>query len=273
MKKDYNTVGIGQINILNKSEDALGRYELFIGALRRKPMDIVCVQEMTHPEELAEMMKDLGYSHHVKTQMFMNKHGVWDCLGIFSRMPLEEIKFINPYERELIGATTVIDGKQYNVFSVHLSWGPGNLLNRLKQVSLVDRIADVYEKNNSGSVSIVAGDFNADAESRPIRFLKGWDLADDGYSSTLWMDAYEEAGSRSNWATSDHSVNSYGKKSALKNGVLDTDFIPHRRIDYIFSRGWLYGKNGYPVEFGYIEDEQGREMSDHNAIYAKLLVL
>lgn len=273
MKKDYKTIGVGQINILNRPEDAVERYGLFIETLRKKPMDIVCVQEMTHPEELAEMMRDLGYLYHVKTQMFVNRYGVWDCLGMFSRTPLEEIQFINPHERSLIGATTVIDERQYNVFSVHLSWGPGNLFNRLRQVSLVDRIAETYEKNNSGSVSIVAGDFNADAESRPIRFLKGWDVADDGHSSTLWMDAYNEAGSHSNWVTSDHSVNNYGKMSALRNGVLDTDFIPRRRIDYIFSRGWLYGKNGYPVEFGYLEDEQGREISDHNGIYAKLLVL
>lgn len=270
---NYETVSVGQINILNGIEGSVERYKLLAESLLANPMDIVAIQEISCPDELVSIMKEIGYSYHVKTQMFFNGRATWDCLAIFSKNEIEEIEFINSHERALIGGRVKIKNTVYNVFSAHLSWGPQNAYDRLKQVSLIDKVSAVYEKSYPGSVSILCGDLNTDPESRPIRFLKGWDLGDDNKTSTLWMDAYSEAGDETNWTTSDHANNVYGIRSALMNGVIDTDFIPKRRIDYIFSRGWLYGKSGYPVEFGYLEHPEKITMSDHNGIYARLLVM
>lgn len=271
--KEYGTISIGQVNILNRIDTSVERYEIFAEALLNTPLDIVCMQEVANQEALIEIMGNLGYIYHVKNNLMVHNDNVADSLAIFSRYPVQKIDFINAYDQRLMAGCVEINDKIYNVFSAHLSWGPDNGYERLAQVSLIDRVARTAELATPGSVSILCGDLNADPESRPIRFLRGWDLGSDNISSTLWMDSHVEAGDESNWTTSDHSVNHYGIQTALRNKIIDTDFLPQRRIDYIFSRGWLYGKNGYPIDFGRLNHPENKIFSDHDAIYSRLLVI
>lgn len=267
------TINLTQINILNDDHDYKTRYERFVKLLdnHNPVIDIVTIQEVSYPDYLISLMFEIGFSSYTKTKMFRNKHGIYDCGMIFSRGTVEKLDFNNPHERSVLGAQVTVDDRLYNVFGVHLSWGPARGFERLNQLTIVDRIAEKYEVLFPGSVSVLAGDFNTDSESRAIRFLKGWDLGSDNLRSTLWMDAFSEAGDEDSWTTADHSTNKYGQHSAIKNGVIDVSLLPKRRIDYIFSRGWLYGKNGYPVDFGIFEGSE--EFSDHNGIFASLLVL
>lgn len=271
--KNYTTVSFGQINILNNPEHASERYKAFAETLKHNPMDFFSVQEITLPEEFVETMSEAGYEYGIISDSYANARGHKSAVGIFSKTPIQKIEFNNPWEKMIIAAKTSVNDQTYNVFSAHLAWGPFNLFSRLNQVSIIDRVAGEEEKKDPGSVSVLGSDMNADPEARPIRFLKGYDLASDNFSSTLWLDAYEIAGNSDNWTTSDHATNFYGKQTAINNGVIDTDMLPQRRIDYIFSRGWLYGKTGFPVDFGYLDHPQGVVLSDHNGIFARFAVI
>lgn len=271
--KEYDTISIGQANILNKIDTSVERYKIFAETLVNNPLDIVCLQEVASPKALIEIMGDLGYFYHIKSDLIVHNDNMADSLAIFSKYPIQKIDFINSYDQRVMAGRVKVDNRFYNIFSAHLSWGPDNGYERLAQVSLIDRVARAFELSDKDSVSVLCGDLNADPESRPVRFLKGWDLGVDNVSSTLWMDAHSEAGDESNWTTSDHSVNHYGVQTALRHKIVYTDFLPQRRIDYIFSRGWLYGKSGYPVEFGRLHHPENKIFSDHDAIYSRLLVV
>lgn len=269
----YNTVNFGQMNILNYAKNAVKRYEALAETLENNPMDFLTIQEIVLPDEFFSIMEQAGYKYSINGPMFKNNHGVSDCVGIVSKTPIKKIDFENPWERHLIAGEIESKGQLFNVFSAHLAWGPFNGFTRLEQVSIVDKISAIQEENKKGSVSLIGGDLNTDPDSRPIRFLKGHDLGVDNFTSTLWVDAYDIAGCEDNWTTADHAVNIYGKESAMKNGVIETSLIPRRRIDYIFSRGWCYGKTGCPVDFGYLEHPKGVVLSDHNGIYSKLAII
>lgn len=271
--KQYDTIAFGQINILNKAESAVERYKALAETLQYNSMDFLTIQEIVLPDEFFSIMAEAGYEYEVHGPMLANNKGTANCVAIISKTPVQKIDFNNPWEISLVGGTTIVQNQSYNIFSGHLSWGPHNGFTRLQQVSLVDAASADQEKNIPGSVSLFGGDLNTDPESRPIRFLKGHDLGADNVSSTLWMDAHEIAGNSDNWTTSDHSVNPYGMESAISAGVIDTDFLPQRRIDYIFSRGWLYGKNGFPVDFGYLTHPHGVILSDHNGIYSRIAII
>jgi len=269
----YETVGFGQINILNQNEKLMERYEALAETLENSAVDFLSIQEIVSPDKLFSVLEQVGYSYQIIGSMLPNNHGTSNTVGIVSKTPVEKIEFENHWDFQVIGGKTVAKDQSYNVFSAHLAWGPFNGFTRLEQASLMEKIAAEKELENPASVSLIGGDLNADPDSRPVRFLKGKDLGSDNKSSTFWLDAHDLSGNEDNWATSDHAVNPYGIKSAMNNGVIDTSFIPRRRIDYIFVRGWRYGKNGCPVNFDYLTHPKGTILSDHNGIFAELAII
>lgn len=266
------TLKIGQVNILNKG-NFREKYTDLIQTVQFKELDIICVQEVVETKLFEQIMSDNGFPHIVFSDYMPDKYSVGNYCAIISRTPL--IRAPYPYSvwsNHIVGATTTVHNYDFNIFTIHSAWGTNNEGNRLRQLENIENIANSLETSNPASISLLAGDLNADSDSRSVRFIKGKDLGSDNMLSTLWLDAYDLAGNDSNWITNDHGKNPLGIETAKRVGIVETDLLPPRRIDYILVRGWKYGRSGCPIDFGYIHHPENKIFTDHNMIYAELLL-
>jgi len=130
---------------------------------------------------------------------------------------------------------------------------------------MMDRQAERFENLSPNKpVQILTGDFNAEPNSSTLRFLKGFEGF--GTHGTLWCDAWEISGSGYG-ATSDPGGLPLAAVSAKKVGIEDLSELPRRRIDFILSRGWVYGKPGFPETCELIS---GVGASDHHGIVSTI---
>lgn len=138
-------------------------------------------------------------------------------------------------------------------------------------MSAINRKAkELFEEyKDLNPVIVLGGDFNAVPTGDAIRFMtgKGVGIANDG---AYWVDAWELLGSSDNEYTS-VPLNYWNRKTALATGTLIPELLPKRRIDYLLSFGWSYGKHGSPLSFSHSFDglsETGLPISDHIGLTA-----
>lgn len=271
------TFELCQVNMLNNGAEMLDRYKLFGEALEEKEFDIITLQEVSDVENMKITLNNAGFEHIVfSDSILFDIPDKRSHLAIASKHPFSDLAEVdlkvNTASYTLLTAQVNINGQLVNVFSSHMPWGSFNEGSRLKVAEDINELAGRISKVFPDSISVLGGDLNAEPESRTVRYLTGNDLASDNLSSTLWVDAYATVGNESNYTTTDHAENFYGRRTALSVGVLYPDYIPQRRIDYIMTYGWAYGRLGCPIEFGYFEHPNGKVFSDHNSISAKLIL-
>lgn len=267
-----NTIRIGQLNTLNRG-NIKERYPLMKEALMSVDPDIVTFQEVLDEKLLRKEMENIGLGYFARGAARVLPSGKVDHVLIVSKFPfVKETEVDMRHGEDLVYSTIQTENALLNVFTIHSAWGFQNEGKRLKQAYHIDMKAERLENVYPGSISILAGDLNADPDSRSVRFLKGKDLAPDNMSSTLWVDAYDMAGTPDNWFTTDGAGNSFAYQTALYAGIPMPEYLPKRRIDYILSRGWKFGRSGTPVDFGYIEHPEGVELSDHQGIWADIAI-
>lgn len=261
------TFKIAQLN--TNEMDQATRYPHFEEAFRDSGADIITVQEVVNANDFAKMAMRAGYQDHYFSK-FLNVKNRVSIVGILSKTPLEN----RESQRSPNGfcyATTEIEGNPINVFSVHLAWGSSAEMRRLEQAEHIDRVARKLERSYPRSFTVLAGDMNTQPTSRTIRYLEGYDLNTTNDESTLWVDSWKEAGSPENHATSVGST-PQSRATALSIGLDHPETHPDRRIDYIMTRGWSYGKPGYPLDFGYLTDSESAELSDHSGIVSTMIL-
>lgn len=261
------TLKFAQLNCMNREqENRLGLIAEHLGALEA---DIVAVQEVIEPDAFLAAMAAIGLTHGA-FRPSPKKKGGFDFQGILSRTPLESASGSRG-RNGVVVARTKVGERMVNVFSAHFAWGPDNEHARLMQADFIESTAASLERADKGSLSILGGDLNSESAGRAVRYLSGLDLGPDGRSSTKWTDAWVTSGLPHNEATASHSTNELGRNTAFGADVLYPGLLPDRRIDYIFTRGWNYGKIGHPLTFDYIVDPLKVELSDHNGIYSEIL--
>ena len=277
-----DTFQLCQANILNAplDDELVKRYTMFYESIVDKDFNIITLQEISDPSLMRAILKDAGFENFIFSDPNEQewKNGQLSLTGIASKHPLNELEECGPEffssirTRQLIACQVDIEGQLVNVFSSHGPWGFQNEGKRLRTAESINEKAVYLNEQYTGSISVFGGDFNADPQSRSIRYLTGQDLASDNESSTLWVDAHTLVGDSSNYTTTDHASNLYGQRTARSVGISHPEYLPKRRIDYILTYGWAYGKIGCPVDFGYLEHESGEEFSDHSSIWAKMLL-
>lgn len=264
------TFRIGQLNLNNR--DQLERLPLIAAAARHSKLDVLAVQELRDPQALMEALLPYGYIYSEFTE-YRTVDGVPEYVGVISDHRLIRGNASVLANDDGFTCVTVELGQQRaNIISAHFAWGNHSEAERLYQAERVDALAVEMAKEFPQAVTVLAGDLNAEPDYRSVRFLSGKDLSSDGSYSTLWTDAWETAGTKENEFTSRYSTNYQGRVTAFKVGIAYPGFLPDRRIDYIFTRGWNYGRVGCPVSFGYLSHPQGSELSDHDGIYADIMV-
>jgi endonuclease/exonuclease/phosphatase family metal-dependent hydrolase len=159
------------------------------------------------------------------------------------------------------------------VCSAHLSWGSAMEVERLTQVMQIEEVfarygaVDPFREGGNGVISFLGGDLNATPEAASIKWLKG--LSVENSSSTHWTDAWV-IGNGAGY-TSDPENPLLTRTAESSNiGNWPEAPLPKRRIDYLFSRGFAYGRAGAPLEVEVISNLPGHPFpSDHYALLGK----
>lgn len=176
------------------------------------------------------------------------------------------------YKKYAAAVLRTQSGRQILVVSVHLPWGASNEIRRIEHISFIDQqISDILNDLPVDSLAILAGDFNTNSNSETVRFIKGENSYNN--SSTFWVDAWSETNNSSGFTFNPKMNNRYLHQTAIKSGILNPELMPPRRIDFIFIKGWVYGRPGCPIKtriLGSDENLSGNFASDHFGVYADI---
>lgn len=187
------------LNLYHDRDDWPKRRVQIVETLRELKPDAIVLQEVlqheTLPNQATWLAGELGYeSHFVTTDppSHPRRYGI----ALLSRHPLVEPgeTLLHPLEdhRTAGFARVLVDGQPLNLYFTHLYWAPDGAATRSQQ--LADLMAYV-EATADGAPSVIAGDFNADADAPELAALRaGWDDA----WSLLHADADIEASSTLN---------------------------------------------------------------------------
>jgi endonuclease/exonuclease/phosphatase family metal-dependent hydrolase len=262
------------LNLWSEKIDVEERLESLAKIIMAEQIDIVAFQESSTIKGKSfgmVLLGLLGYSYLVE-DLNSESHG---C-GIISNVPILK-SFSTPLastDRSSVSGIIEFCDKFILVTSTHLSWGLNHEPVRFKQVQELDKkITEYINSKNLGDnieIALLAGDFNAEEFNDCVRYLRG-ELG-QFQLETAWTDLYTSIHSDSGVTSS--LYNKYAIVTARNLG-LDTSLnMPERRIDYIFSRGYAYGKPGTCKDIKVIKgsDYGYNEPSDHYGILANIIV-
>ncbi len=159
-------------------------------------------------------------------------------------------------------------GRLWHVGSAHLAWGSQVEPARLAQTENIVALFEEKERGTSAEqASVLAGDLNTLPDRPAAAYLTGRYL---GTPATMWVDAWEAVGDGEG-ATSTPD-NYWSEASALDVGIVKSTALPHRRIDYIFTKGYAYGRPGTPLRAHLVGLQKGSlpPPSDHYGVIADL---
>ena len=158
------------------------------------------------------------------------------------------------------------------VCSVHLPWGAHNEIRRLEDLLYIDmQITEIMQSLPAGSISILAGDFNATSTSDSLRFMRGETAFN--HKSTFWVDLWTEKGMGSGF-TFDPTLNNPNLNvTAHRSGIVSPELMPPRRLDFLLVKGWVFGRAGSPLSanlLGNKPNSNGDFASDHFGVMGEI---
>lgn len=182
--------------------------------------------------------------------------------------------------------STVQDGRAlsgapaFSLTSYHGYWGAFKQAERLAELRELDATIGKLD----ASAGFLCGDFNAVHEEDAVRWLAGEKIAGDvsTHSSdvgrhvatsgmtTFWNEAQDVAVALGRQDSQLPTTLNAGvaEETAAPHGI-DVKYMPRRRIDFMFSHGWTYGK---PCGWtGDVRVEDHPELSDHSLIVAETI--
>lgn len=260
---------VATINLSSNTAFYRDRVKAVIREAEKKNIDILLLQEIAQPEKsnIRQFGEDAGYNYFfVAPSIVLRQHGkVASSTAILSRLPFTSAAEMNL--TAMVGATkgayvTVdFNGNQIFLLSAHLLRGADNGFIRLKQATLIEGIAAqvVGEKG----YAITGGTFNDIPDGDSVRYLKGRKSSSDT-KSAFWVDATE--GSDIEKTPTTRYGTMLGREAAENIGIHFPELLPERKVDYLFTRGWVYGTIGMPMDaelFGISHSKEGLTVSDH----------
>lgn len=164
------------------------------------------------------------------------------------------------------------NNQNVHIINAHFSWGGNNSWVRLRQAELINEYVQKLLETSPEDVFLLVGDLNTLNESSTLRYLKGLQEGTYTHSGAYWVDAWDIHGTTENEITSNPDTY-WGASTAATKNLMIPSLIPKRRIDYILSYGWCYGKQGYPLNFSRFADENTiPEISDHYGIWSDIYI-
>jgi endonuclease/exonuclease/phosphatase family metal-dependent hydrolase len=247
---------IGTLNANHAPEAARERTQLVIDEQNRLGHDVLCLQEVRFGYDgaschLDDIVRGTGLElvtalAQAEVTEGMTGNAILSSLPVLEsgHLPLGTPDAKIPHASYAV--LTTPSGQALIVVSAHLHWGGDQERQRLIQATTIDyRVRSLlarYEHQNP--MAVLAGDLNTDPDSDTIRFLRGKGAgATHGY--TYWTDAFT-AGDPAEAVTVAND-NPWAIETAKLKNIRLPHLLPNRRIDYIWTYGWAYGKPGGAV--------------------------
>lgn len=264
---------VASINLSNNTAFYRDRIKAVLFEAKKKDIQVLLLQEVAQGEKdnLRTLAAKAGFPHsYISPSIVVRQHGsVGSSTGIFSRFPLHNADEMNltAWSGSTKGAYASVEFNGHSVFllSVHLLRGAENGYIRLKQATLIEETASRLAHNGK---AIVGGTFNDIPDGDSVRYIKGRKASSET-KSAFWVDATEGSAIEEQPTTRYNSL--LGREAADTNGIQFPELIPERKVDYLFSRGWVYGTVGMPMDaelFGISQSKEGLGVSDHYGVLA-----
>lgn len=273
---------IGTLNANHAPQAVRERTRLIIDEQNRLRHDVLCLQEVRFGYDgSSSQLEELAFGtglRLVTARAQAEIEGGMTGNAILSRLPILEsgefpldtpgVKIPNASYAVL----KIPSGRALIVVSAHLSWGGDRERERLIQATTIDfhvrTLMAAYQQQDP--MAVLAGDLNTDPDSDTIRFLQGKSAgATHGY--TYWTDAFT-AGDPAEAVTVAND-NPWAMETAKLKDIRFPHLLPNRRIDYIWTYGWTYGKPGGVIKLKRTFTDTARygyPASDHYGLTADL---
>lgn len=277
------------LNVLHNNWDTDLRFDAIIEELNELNPDFLLLQEvpdykhqgfennplLTKLQEQTNLIVDHGNQYRKPPDnenliTLSNGREVIETGNLCSASPDENMEYRATY--------VVYEGENEDhitIFNLHGYWGGDGQPIREKHIVEIEKKAQQLEQSYPNNLIVLGGDFNTDENSSVTMFLEG-KMSLHGIG-TLWTDTYsvaqKEKGTNEKGYTFNRN-NPLVAKTALSVGITKPEQLPYRRIDYIFVRGWVYGRKGYPYDSNLCFDEPRlngtTQASDHYGICSDL---
>lgn len=270
-------VRVSTLNVLHTPEAMHERTLSLCAQVREIAPDILCLQEVTFDSDgsslvLKNITHETGMTVVTSLRQTPEDYTYASGTAILSRLSCIEsgsFPLGSTFSNNDNASYAVFDytsGRTIIAITVHLCWGGHMERERLIQLTAIDaRVQELMEQYRNESPTVVlCGDFNATPQGDALRFMRG-DGAGANGKYTYWTDAWATAGTPENEFTVVND-NHWAMQTAKVQGIKIPQLLPNRRIDYVLSYGWSYGKTGSPLTFdrSFADESQfGFPTSDH----------
>ena len=279
---DKNTLLLATMNVLNRDDNYLNRVDGIMSMLiNHAHTDIICFQEVRLDKinEFADILNERGYGFTWRREPMHNK---LDTVGIaYNMRSMHTIGSSEPvYGVEALKAHLVYnndDTRHIGVITYHGDWGATMQASRLRELSVINRLS----VSMSRYPVVLAGDFNARPNERSIRYIRGEAEGLNDKDWAYWIEAQDMKESLIGSKPFMTSLNTgLAIMTAANQGIDDASYYPERRIDYIFTHGFTYGKQGgftgdASTYDGFINDDGTwvgvNMLSDHRPVLASII--
>lgn len=277
-------VRISTLNLLHNPEHLDERVSFFCQNLSKSQPDILCLQEVIFDSgETSVYLKNIAAETGLEVVSSIPQHesrtGRMSGTAILSSLEVISsgsffLDNADPGATNQHASYAVLkhsEGNAVIVITAHLHWGGINEYGRLTQLMAINNKANEFAETYSelNPVILLTGDFNALPDGDAIRYMTGKGIA-SGHKGAYWTDAWEALGNADNEFTMVPD-NHWARETAYGCDILIPELMPKRRIDYIMSYGWSYGKHGSPLTFARDYDAVsplGYPISDHAGLTA-----
>ncbi len=274
---DGHKVRVVTLNALHSTDAATERVSLVCDELQTLGPDVFCLQEVRYNLNGSSAQLDtiasktgllvvFALPQHQMSNGFMSGNAILSRLDVIEagHFPLGTPQALMNYANFAVLATP--SGRTLITVSAHLHWGGEKERERLTQMTFIDRkVKELMARYaDHEPMAVLAGDFNTLPSSDTVRYLSGNGAGTDG-GYTFWTDSFDVLGDETT-ATTVANDNPWAVKTAKSLGIMFPQLLPNRRIDYVWSYGWTYGKAGSPVRLtrDFTDDSRlGYPASDH----------
>lgn len=278
---DKNTLLLATMNVLNRDNNYLNRVDGIMSMLiNHAHTDVICFQEVRLDKinEFADMLNERGYGFTWRREPMHNK---LDTVGIaYNMRSMHMIGSSEPvYGVEALKAHLVYnndDTRHIGVITYHGDCGATMQASRLRELSVINRLS----VSMSRYPVVLAGDFNARPNERSIRYIRGESEGLNDKDWAYWIEAQDMKESLIGSKPFMTSLNTGLAIMTAANQGIDASYYPERRIDYIFTHGFTYGKQGgftgdASTYDGFINDDGTwvgvNMLSDHRPVLASII--
>lgn len=278
---DKDTLLLATMNVLNRDDNYLNRIDGIMRMLiNHAHTDVICFQEVRLDKinEFADMLNERGYGFTWRREPMHNK---LDTVGIaYNMRSMHMIGSSEPvYGVEALKAHLVYnndDTRHIGVITYHGDWGATMQASRLRELSVINRLS----VSMSRYPVVLAGDFNARPNERSIRYIRGEAEGLNDKDWAYWIEAQDMKESLIGSKPFMTSLNTGLAIMTAANKGIDASYYPERRIDYIFTHGFTYGKQGgftgdASTYDGFINDDGTwvgvNMLSDHRPVLASII--